>query len=203
MKTRIVLMSGIAGLLFAACVPSVNPFYTDKDIAFEPRLVGSWGSTDEDDGAECWEFVEAEPGRDYRLTVTDDDGKQGRFEATLFKLRDQRFLDLIPDRCEYATNQAEMVAVAMFPGHLVLHIARLEPTLELAFMDAEWLDEFLKENPTAIAHRREGSDERILFTATTRDLQRFLLKHVEGGQLFSDYGELQRESAGKPPAANP
>lgn len=203
MKTRLWMLAGTAGLLLTACVPSVNPFYTDKDVAFERGLVGSWRSVDEDDGPEQWKFGEAETGRDYRLTVTEKDGKQGEFRATLFELGDHQFLDLIPTDCSYATNQAELVAVAMVPGHLVLHVAQIEPSLKLAFMDVDWVRKHLEENPRALAHRVGEGDQGILLTASTRDLQRFLLKHLEGGQLFSDYGELQRGSAAVAPESSP
>ncbi len=29
-------------VLFCSCIPSVNPFYTDKDIIFDNRLLGEW-----------------------------------------------------------------------------------------------------------------------------------------------------------------
>ena len=203
MKPRVLLVAGAAGLLLTACVPSVDPFYTAEDVVFDPQLVGGWRSADEDDGPEQWKFVETEPGRGYRLIVTEEDGRQGEFKATLFKLDDHCFLDLTPTDCSYATNQAQLVAVAMFPGHLVLHVAQIEPSLKLAFMDVDWLEDHLEQNPGALAHRPKEDDDRTLLTANTRDLQRFLLEHLEGGELFADYGELQRRAAAEAPAVNP
>ena len=44
-------------LLFFAivtgCVPTLNPIYTDKDLIFDPALLGTWGS---DDPREKWVF---------------------------------------------------------------------------------------------------------------------------------------------------
>jgi len=36
-----VLIIGIA-LVASACVPSLHPLYTDKDLIFEPALLGEW-----------------------------------------------------------------------------------------------------------------------------------------------------------------
>ena len=35
-------------------------------------------------------------------------------------------------------------------------------------------------------------DDRILLTASAKQLQHFVLKHVEGGELFADYGEMTK-----------
>jgi hypothetical protein len=43
-----------------------------------------------------------------------------------------------------------------------------------------------------LAHHREG-DERIVLTAGTRDLQRFVLKHLGEGELFQKPNEMVRK----------
>ena len=35
MKTRNIITLAAAIVLFGACIPSVNPFYTDKDVVFD------------------------------------------------------------------------------------------------------------------------------------------------------------------------
>jgi hypothetical protein len=185
----------IAGILLAvtACIPSVHPFYTADDVAFDPALVGEWTATDSEDQPEQWKFERGANKEDdtaYALTVTDKDGKQGHFRATLFRLKDHRFLDLIPSECNYAADQAALVGLSMVPGHLLVHVAAIEPELTMAFSDFDWLEDYLKEHPGALAHHTE--EDRILLTASTRHLQRFVLKHVSGGELFSDHGRLTR-----------
>jgi hypothetical protein len=64
----------------------------------------------------------------------------------------------------------------MFPGHLLVRVSKLEPKLELAFFDFDWLAKYLENNPGALAHRKHGKS--LLLTAETRDLQDFVLKHV-------------------------
>lgn len=191
MKTKTLIMAASAGLLLSACIPSVEPFFLDKDVVFDPTLLGEWQAKDTKNEPQHWKF---ERGKDkaYALTVTDDEGKQGHFTATLFELKQHQFLDLIADECEFATNQVDLVGFSLIAGHLLVHVAQVEPDLKMAFCDYKWLDEYLKENPKALAHR--GGDD-IVLTATTRQLQRFVLKHVDGGELFSDYGELVKQAA--------
>lgn len=192
MKTKHLNLIAIAGaaLLLSACIPSVNPFYSEQDVIFDARLVGEWRGKEESDAKEIWKF-EADGDKGYKLTVAEKEGKQGEFEARLFKLDQQQFLDLIPSDCNYATNQADLVAFSMFPGHLLVRVSQIEPELKLAFFDFDWLKKQLDTNPRLIAHHREG--DRILLTATTKELREFVLKRLGEGELFDKVSTMVRK----------
>jgi hypothetical protein len=200
MKYRNLIVSLGAAALLCSCIPSVNPFYTDQDIVFEPRLLGTWQDKDKADHPDVWKFVSA-TNKTYRLTVTEKEGKQGEFIACLFRLKHEYFLDLIPADCNYATNQAELVAFSMFPGHLLVRVPQIEPELKLAFFDFDWLQKHLEKNPKALAHHRE--DDRLLLTAGTRDLQQFVLQHPGEGELFAKPDTMVRQTNAAPAAALP
>ncbi len=188
MKKRNLIVVCAAAILLAACIPSVNPFYTDKDVVSDPHLLGEWQDQSQTNNPETWVF-EQSTNNAFDLTVTEE-GKTGEFRATLFKLKQERFLDLVPTDCNYATNQAALVGVAMFPGHLLVHVAQVEPGLKLAFCDLDWVEKYLQTNSTAIAHHTEQGE--IILTADTRDLQKFVLKHLGTNELFKEYGTMAR-----------
>lgn len=188
MKKRHLIVVAAAALLLSACIPSVNPFYTDKDIVFDARLIGAWQEK-ESDQPEAWKFEQGED-KAYKLTTTDKEGKQGEFKVHLFKLKQDYFLDLVPSECNYATNQADLVAFAMFPGHLLMRVTQLEPELQLAGFDYDWLEKHLETNPKALAHHKDG--DRIVLTADTKALQRFVLKHFGDEELFDEPGVMVR-----------
>ena len=189
---RIATMVTVAvlALLTAACIPSVHPFFLDKDIVFEPQLVGEWRVLDSDNDPQEWHFEKGET-EAYLLTVKNDEGQQGQFDATLFNLGDHHFLDLTPREVDYASNQADLVGLCMIPGHLLIHVNQIEPTLSMSFIDFDWLGDYLEEHPKALEHRRD-SEDIVVLTAGTKELQKFVKKHVRTGELFSDYGELKR-----------
>jgi hypothetical protein len=198
----------VSAALFGGCIPSLNPFYTDKDVVFDVRLLGEWQEEGKSEDPEVWKF-EKSGEKAYKLTVVEKPGKEGTFDARLFKLKEERFLDLVPTDCDYATNQADLVAFSMFPGHLLVRVSQLEPELKLAFFDFDWLQKQLDANPKALAHHVEGrtggEGGRIILTAPTRDLQKFVLKHLGEGELFDKPGEMSRLSGGttgEAPAAN-
>jgi hypothetical protein len=186
---RLVLFGSVAVLL-AGCIPSINPFYTEKDLVFEPKLLGEWQAKNDEDQPEQWRFEKRED-KAYKLTVTEEKTKTGEFSAHLFKLGPEYFLDLVPSKCDYAATQAFLVGCAMFPGHLLVRVAQFEPELKLAAFDFDWLKGYLEEHPNALAHYQE-SDVMIL-TATTADLQHFALAHLAPGQLFAKAGALARK----------
>src|SRR5437660_1177620 len=81
--------------LVAACVPSVNPFYTDKDVVTDPRLTGAWLEDESKDDPAGWKF-EVTTNNAYAVALKEDKGKTGSFEGHLFKLGQGLFLDLTP-----------------------------------------------------------------------------------------------------------
>ena len=199
MKKRTLLACAATAVLLAACIPSVNPFYTDKDVVVDKRLLGEWQEKGNENSPEIWKFESSTNAGEFTLTVTEK-GKTGDFSAHLFKLKDQQFLDLVPTDCNYATDQAELVAYSMFPGHLLLHVSQIEPELKIAACDYDWLGKYLEKNPKAIECHREG--ERIILTADTRALQKFVLKHLGTNELFTAGGEMVRRTNGEKPGEN-
>jgi hypothetical protein len=200
MKTCNLITLAAATALLCSCIPSVNPFYTDKDVVFDARLLGEWQEKDKSDNPDVWKF-ESTTNKTYKLTVTEKESKQGRFNAHLFQLKQEYFLDLIPDDCNYATNQADLVAASMYPGHLLVRVPQLEPVLKLALFDFGWLQKFLEKKPKALAHHKEG--DHIVLTAGTRDLQRFVLKHLGEDELFEKPDEMIRRTNSVPAVTLP
>jgi len=186
MKKRNILALAAVALLIAACIPSINPFYTDKDLVFETRLIGTWQAKADEPGV--WKFEEGKD-KAYELTVTEKEGKQGKFEAHLFKLKQEFFLDIIAT--EIGTNVSDTVTASLIPGHLLFRVPQIEPELKLAGFDFDWLDKHLKEHPMALAHHREN--DRVVLTAETADLQSFVLKHLGEDELFGKGGEMVRK----------
>src|ERR1039457_6439797 len=154
MNTRkLIAVAGLA-LCLPACIPSLNPFYPDKEVVFDSQLSGAPEEKSEAQEAEVWKFEKTDD-KAYKLSMTDKEGKQGEFTAHLFKLKQDYFLDLIPNDCNYATNQTDLVGWSMFPGHLLARVPQIEPELKLAFFNFDWLGQQLTNNSSSLAHHRE------------------------------------------------
>lgn len=175
--------------LLAACVPSVNPFYTDKDVVTDVRLIGTWQEDDDKESPAVWKF-EAQTNNACAVTLTEDKGRTGHFEGHLFKLSNEMFLDLTPTECSYATNQASIVNISMIPGHLLVRVQLAKDKLNLAFCNPDYVKQLLEKNPKALAHR--VVDSSVILTAETSALQKFMLAHLGEGELFGKGGDYKK-----------
>jgi hypothetical protein len=178
-------------LFLSSCflVPSVHPLYTEADIVFDPALLGVWTA---DDSKDTLTFIE-EGANSYKLIVAGDDGPKGEFIVHLVKIGGARFLDLFPD--DPACKLNDLHALHLLPVHSFMLVSQIEPTLQLASFDFEWFEKFIEKNPKAIRH--EKVKEGFLLTASTRDLQKFLLAHVKTEGAFGEADELKRLAGGQ------
>lgn len=172
---------------FVGCVPSWNPLFTDKDLIFDPKLIGTWKG----DHDTVWIF-EKEGDKHYKLSCSDKEGK-ATFVAFLLRIKDRRFLNVVLE--DDSSQEMKLNALAwmtLVPAHFFLRIDDIGTSVKMAMVDSQWLHKHLKENPKAIAHLSHPN--RYLLTAETKDLQEFVLKHAEGKGLFGDSFTLQREA---------
>jgi hypothetical protein len=187
MKNKIlkIAAAGTVLALLAGCIVlSVYPFYMPKDLIFDPGLAGRWAK----DGAtnEFWQFSRA--GEKSYLLSTMDATDTNCFEAHLFQLKQYQFLDLL------TTNRDEFE----MPLHLISKVAHNDAGLSLHFMDYGWLANLLETNPAAIRHIivpekpcETNSGNMVYLTATTRDLQQFLLQHAADANAFDSNSAVE------------
>ena len=190
---RIIGPAALTGLALAltGCVltSSVYPFYFEKDLVFEPALLGDW--TKGQSPSEHWKF-ERDGEKAYELTYNAG-GRKSRARAHLFRLRDQAYLDLIvPD----ATDDA----FPAIPTHLLLRVIQTGPTLRVTALNREWLGKLLEKNPKTIRHQvvEGGGYKRLVLTAETAELQRFVVKHLKTEAAWKDDSELRLTPASSP-----
>jgi hypothetical protein len=75
------------------CLTSPNPFYEEKDIVQDRRFVGTF--VEDDLGLTVTISSDGVRDKHYSLQLTEG-GKTSDYRATLFKLKDSLFVDLIP-----------------------------------------------------------------------------------------------------------
>lgn len=185
MKRRAFLLAMTAAVLMSGCVPALHPLYTEQDLIFDAALIGVWQEVDAE--GETWDFARTTDDS-YRLVYTDEEGRQGAFQARLLRIEGTTFLDLYPEEPALAAN--DFYAMHLLRAHSFLLVDSIEPELRIRAMDPAWLEEYLEQAPGAIAH--EVLEGGIVLTASTRDLQRFVLEHLETDGAFSDASTMHR-----------
>jgi hypothetical protein len=190
MKTKKLFFYMLAAIL-GGCVPviSLHPLYTEKDIVLDKKLYGTWVD-DANSPETTWEFKSIdEPKNAYKLIFTDEEGMKGSFVAHLVKLQDRLFLDIFPSELPWEPEDPNKIdwpynSLFLIPAHTFVKIDSIEPQLKLRLMLESDMEEFLKENPSAVEHTSVG--ERIVLTGSTKELQAFVLKYVDNEKVFTD-----------------
>jgi hypothetical protein len=203
MKTKKLLFYLLAGIL-GGCIPvmSLHPLFTEKDLAFDEKLLGTWV----EDPNTTWEFSRTEePKNAYKLIYTHqekEDAKKkakGSFIVRLVKLKDNLFLDACPALWEPEDpNMIEWAYNTLFliPGHTFIKVNSIEPQLKMLQTDDEKMREFLKADPNAVKHTL--LEDKPVLTASTKELQAFVLKYADDDRVFSNEVVLTRKKTKEP-----
>lgn len=178
----------LSALMLAGCVPSLNPLYTAEDLVFEPKLVGIWA--EKEDSEERWTF-EKSGDTAYRVVYEDEDKKRGVFEVHLLRLGENLYLDFFPDdEAMKNLDASDLYKFHWLPAHTFARVFRIEPELQMAFMNPDWLDKQLEADEKLIDHVRRG--DNLVLTASTKALQEFVMKHADAAFGDDEPSKLRR-----------
>ncbi len=163
------LVAGLAVAMAGCDVPvrSVDPLYTEFDVVFEPKLLGTWTAPGTPDGSLV---VMQKDANAYLLMTTDGVAFDGR----LSRLGAHLFFDLVP-----LTKSEDDFRI---PAHLILQVELSGDTLRLLMLEAG--------RSKDLAHSAASAD---VITASTRELQEFVTLHADEGSVFVKIGEFQRQ----------
>ncbi|MHC4425124.1 MAG: hypothetical protein ACYSYV_03390 [Planctomycetota bacterium] len=202
MNTNKLLFYVLAAFL-GGCVPvmSLHSLYTEKDVTFEEELLGTWV---QDNDETTWEFARIdEPRNAYKLIFSDEDGQKGSFVARLVKLENRLFLDIYPSELPWEPEDPNKLdwpynSLFLIPAHTFLKIDSTGPQLKMRLTLEDKMEELLKENPGAVKHI--SVEDRLVLTASTKELQAFVLKYADDDRVFT--GEIvldRRENKSRTP----
>ena len=174
-KILITFVVMVAASVMTGCAPSLHPFFTDANIIFNDQLLGEW----KNDSGEICKFTKS--GEDsYEFLYVDKDA--AKFKARLIELDGENYLDLYPDDSDHG--------LARYLGNIVLaHIlARVnitKDTISLEMLNGDWISKLSERNQLELSYERLA-DGSIVLTASTPDLQTFVLKHANDRESFGD-----------------
>lgn len=210
MKTKKPLFYLLAGVL-VGCVPvmSLHPLYNKQDVVFEEKLLGKWV---DDANETTWEFKRLkgesegiyqfdnpeEPEKAYELVFcNNEDYTRGLFFVHLVKLDNEHFLNVYPRQFPCAkpdpNNTYPYNIFFLVPVHTFIKVDSIEPQLRMWLTDDGDMKKLLKEDPNAVKH--EFVEDRLILTASTKELQAFVLKYADDNRVFSEEIVLTRKKA--------
>ena len=190
MKKYIIVVVVIALVTtLTGCLATLHPLFTEKDLVFDPRLIGKWGADDE----ESFTFEKGTPasfnqlpehlrqlsGKAYVVTYRDEDDEEEelKFYAFLTKLGNELYLDYYPFASNYQMDYSPFYMQHLVRMHSFYRIRFLnDQSFEIGQFNDSFLKGLIDKKQIRIKHevRYDGS---YVITAPTEDLQQYVLKY--------------------------
>jgi hypothetical protein len=176
MRLTLALTALTLAVLMTGCtVRSLNPLYTEKDVVFEPGLLGTWA---EDDNADNNWTIQKSGQDGYRL-VSSEGIKT--LEGRMVKLGGHLFLDVTP---KDGDNDFAI------PAHVFVKIELSGDTMRTAILNPDLAEKQPGLAALEVTHIR--INDKAVLTAPTKELQSFVIRYAGDGKVFSHLEDYRR-----------
>jgi hypothetical protein len=182
MRKRAGLIAVVASAVFlSGCfVVSVNPLFRERDLAFDPALVGTWTTPcSEENGVAkfCRLVFAAAEHKGYSIAYTDEKAVTVMFDGYLGRLGKNLYLDVVPQSAELKSMSGAARDHALL-AHSFWKVSLKKDELTLASLRAnDALQQALRRAGMRTGMTRTASgweSDPNLLLGSTLELQRFL-----------------------------
>lgn len=189
MKTKFTLALIAAAVLLTGCwQKSVYPFYKEKDVFYEEKLIGTWREDKGDDPA-TWKFLKGEIANVYTVHIENKDTKLD-CDGRLFKFGDMRLLDL------YSRNRG----IVDMPAHTLMRVLEIGDSFKVQLLSPGWMKNRLQLHPKEIAnvftsnpeHPDDVDQGEFVLTADTDTVQKYVKEHMNDEGFWEEAAELKK-----------
>lgn len=196
-------------LLTGCFLQAVHPLVHHTDSELAPGLEGVWEGEDS-----RWYFINdmnnfrkylgskdrpytknsiGQGGTSYFVffKTLEDDSDTTMFIGATIELNGNYYLDLYPT--DKSIKEYELIDYHMFPVHTFSRIDIRNNQLSIEFFEDEWIRDQLNNNRVRLKHEKLGSlGQGILITASTEELQKFVIKYGNEPKAYDEPLKLQR-----------
>ena len=207
---RVHAIAAIALLLgLSSCLSTIHPIFTEKDLLFDQRLIGSWKYEAKPSGGTVQIIKATKQDLDHLPALQKLAGKvylasyrdgAGDIEAVYFgfflKLGNNYYMDFYPAETPATKNYDDF-----YRGHyLKMHTAyrirfNNSNSFEMKQLDETYLKNLIRDKKIRISHETT-EDGSFVVTAPTQELQQYLLKYGDTPEAYysentSTYTKIQ------------
>jgi hypothetical protein len=176
--------------LLLGCVQSVNPLHTAETTVLDSALLGTWRF----EGGDLL-VVTQRDSTSYRFVSVAPAGEVGTWVGWLTALGERRWIDARPE--DLPDTWSEEYREGFLPLYHFWVVLEAGERLRVASLRYDSLRAALARDPAALAHAH-GVDNRILLTASTGELRRFLQAFAEQPGVLEESDEPARRVARAP-----
>ncbi|MGZ3845615.1 MAG: hypothetical protein ACXVBH_06140 [Flavisolibacter sp.] len=202
-KISIVIFAALLLFMPGCGLLTLHPIFTPGDLVVDNRLQGKWKAGDgytefapatKVAMEEIPEKLRPFANKFYLCTRRSDDGTTGsRDLAFLVKIGNNYFLDMYP----LQTDDTKRIDEFFTSHELKMHtISKLEFTgrnIRLIGFKDNYVEDLIKNREVRIRHSfvsspEESEEKKIVITASTKELQAFLLKYGDRKEAYDTNG---------------
>jgi hypothetical protein len=170
-----VLRSALVALILATTpgclVVSLHPLYDPDALAWEPALIGTWQSTDDETVIE----IAQDEWRSYRIRYRHPI-EEGELTGYLTSVGNERFLDVMPVR---GTDRG----VFVLPVHAAARVRLTAGRLEMTPLSYDWFLDRAKKGIGALGVTIDQKQNAVILSATSV-LRQWVEAQPKDGGMF-------------------
>ena len=190
---KIILTTAFAFLLIflSSCLTTLHPIFTEKDLAYDPKLIGVWNTENEgkkgkviisnlasENSVELPGNISVIKQKGYFIIYQDENGKvSDQYIAFLARIGKHLYFDYFPADKKGDRKLDEFFGVHFVRMHTSYRVEILKDgSFELSQLDGSYVKSLINEKKIRIRHEIDADDNTVI-TASTKELQQYLLKY--------------------------
>ena len=190
---KIILTTAFAFLLIflSSCLTTLHPIFTEKDLAYDPKLIGVWNTENEgkkgkviisnlasENSVELPGNISVIKQKGYFIIYQDENGKvSDQYIAFLARIGKHLYFDYFPADKKEDRKLDEFFGVHFVRMHTSYRVEILKDgSFELSQLDGSYVKSLIDEKKIRISHETDADDNTVI-TASTKELQQYLLKY--------------------------
>ena len=199
---KIALTTAFALLLIflSSCLTTLHPIFTEKDLAYDPKLIGTWNTENEgkkgkviisclatENSIELPGNISAIKQRGYFISYQDENGKTSdQYIAFLARIEKHLYFDYYPADKKEDRKLDEFFEVHFVRMHTSYRVEILKDGgFELSQLDGSYVKSLIDEKKIRISHETDAEGD-ITITASTKELQQYLLKYGDEPSAYEN-----------------
>lgn len=189
-------------MTISSCLTTLHPLFKPGDVCFDENLLGSWRVDKENDTltfcratAANFEGLPEElkklSSKAYELQMGGWEEEQ-LFLAFLFKIGKNTYLDLYPMVHPKQKPLNSLFMAHYLRTHTVYKVKLDRRGLDMRALNGEFVEELITKNKLRIRHEQQETGGSLLLTASTDELQQYVLKYGDTDAAFEAVSHYKR-----------
>jgi hypothetical protein len=186
--------------ILSGCLTSLHPLFTEKDLVFDPKLTGKWLGTKDGDTLifekgttqsfqELPGAISGSADKAYTVTIIGRDKSINKYFAFLVKIGNGLYFDYYPAEVEQQRQYDDFYREQYIKMHSFYKVKITNGrTMAISEFDDSFLHKLIDNKQIRIKHE-ERSDSSYFVTASTEELQQYVMKYGDSPEAYSSGGD--------------